>query len=264
MIEKSGGPAPRRRRGGAFDGAAALLLLAALSAPQTCGAVLYNTSAGYQYMAGSRDYWGHDVWSYGGLRLEGGWYPYGVAAAFNDQNFRWGVAPGVGLQKGIPGWGRPRTAYTHYSGELRREDLRGSAHAFEFGWFRAWTTRLSGDVSYRYLTGDLFGAVNEVYDQPAGPARVSLRRATYHEGRLALIAAVPLLGRSLRVELGLASSHRVGGASGTTESLAFGWPLLGRAFLRGGLVLAQNDSGPARILFNSGLSYGLSGRFAGE
>lgn len=251
------------RRARALLSGAALAMSAAVATPRPCRAVLYNTSAGYQYTAGSGAYWGQDVWAYGSLRLKGGWYPFGQAAGFNDERFRWGFAPGAGLQKGLPGLGRPRVSYAYYTGELRLQDLRGAAHAVELGWFRAMTPRLAGDLSYRYLDGDLFGGANGVYDVPGGLADYTLRPAVYHEGRLALIGSQPLGAKTLRVEFGLSASTRVDAGTSTAQSVALDWPVLGPLFLRGSLTVAQNGAGPGRTWVATGLSYGRSGRFGG-
>lgn len=259
-----GTDAPRGSRARAFLRAAILAASAAVSAPGPCRAVLYNTSAGYQYTSGSGAYWGQDLWAYGGLRLPGGWYPSGQAAAFNDENYGWGFAPGAGLQKGLPGLGRPRVAYTYYTGQLRLQDLRGAAHAVELGWFRAMTTRLAGDVAYRYLDGDLFGGANAVYDVPTGRADYALRPAVYHEGRLTLIGSQPLGEKTLRVELGFSAAARAGAGTSTTQSLALDWPVLGPLLLRGSVTLAQSGAGPGRTWVATGLSYGRSGRFGGQ
>ena len=237
----------------------AVMLCTLLASPGS--ATLYSGGGGYQYTFGDKDYWSHDAWGSGGLRLEGGWYPFAQAALSRDSFYEWIAAPGIGLEKGFAGLGKARVGYTYYRGDVRDGGLTGTAHGGELGASRAFSASLLGDLSYRMTAGDLLSGVSRELEPRTGGTNVSLLYAVVHQG-------IASLAWQMKTPLGpIQWDGSVSAARGSddlevySESVGLSAPILNPDLrIRAALTLTQIQPDTTRTYGSFGLSYSFAGR----
>lgn len=229
-------------------------LACALALPQAAGATLYSASGGYHHTAGNEAYWGDEYWVQGSLRTGEGWYPFGRLTGLHDRNYRWVAAPTLGVERGLPGVGKARAAYSYYRGETRPEGLSGSSHAAELGFFKLFTPTRTGDLAYHLINGDLFAGANRGLD-----GALTQRHAVIHQLKAALAEQFPVFGRSLRVEGALSGAESTDSRRFMTETLALTLPLAKGFALHADGTLAQGNDRTPRYFVSAGLIYSRAG-----
>jgi hypothetical protein len=228
------------------------------------GAVLLGTSAGYQYIAGSEGYWGHDFSFSGNARLDGGWYPLARLGLVSDSAYQWITAPSLGLEKGFPGLGRGRAVYTFSYGRLRDSQLSGATNSLELGWFRMLSPRLSGDAAYRLTSGKLFSGITRIIDVDSGGASDMLGSSVYHQLLLSAGWLPELDNFTLRLDGGVSAAAGGGGQTALGESLMASAPVAGGFWADVNMNLIQDSVGPGRLYAGLGISWSFAGQLNNE
>jgi hypothetical protein len=228
------------------------------------GAVLLGTSAGYQYIAGSEGYWGHDFSFSSNARLDGGWYPLARLGVVSDSAYEWITSPGLGLEKGFPGLGRGRAVYTFSYGRMRDSNLSGATNSLELGWFRMLTPRLSGDAAYRITSGSLFSGITRIIDVNSGAASDALGSSVYHQVLLSAGWLPELDALTLRLDGGLSAAVGGGGQTALGESLMGSVPLSAGFWANANMNLIQDSVGSGRLYAGLGISWSFAGQLNKE
>ncbi|MCX5794308.1 MAG: hypothetical protein NTY77_02275 [Elusimicrobia bacterium] len=235
---------------------AALTLLFALAA--RAAATLYSGETGYQYTAGSKGYWSHELSGQAELRVAGGWYPFGRLSVFTDSIYRGVLAPGAGVEKGFPGVGRARAGYTYSAGAQRDGGPHGTSHAVEAGFFRAWRRDLATDFSYRWISGDLFTGNDAAVSPVTGATSVTPKHLVLHQPAVAAVWTTPWGPHPPRLT-GALAPFLGDQAPVYTESLDVAVPLVKGLWIHAALTLAQGSDAPRRYV-SAGLTYEFAGR----
>lgn len=232
------------------------LAAAAALLPSQARAMLYSATQGYNYTSGAHGYAGHELWTAAAARLEGGWYPTARFSYASDSTYQRILAPGVGLEKGLAGIGRVRMGYVYYVGGLSR-DQQASTHAMELGFFRALSSRMASDVSYRLMNGNLFSTAY-VFETAIDDGASPLVHSVYHEGAMSLSYLANMMGYSPRLSAGVAVDATTHARSVLGESLGLSLPLMGGFSVDTTLAFHQGHT--AATYVSGGLTYGFGGK----
>lgn len=230
--------------------------LAAALAPACAGATLYSMAQGYSYTSGGHGYAGHEAWTAGSLRLSGGWYPTAHFAYTSDTTYQRILAPGLGLEKGLPGIGRLRAGYTYYTGALSQSQ-QGQTQSLGVGFFRAFTARLGTDVSYHLMDGNLFSTAY-VFETPVQDGQSPLAHSIYHEAAMSVSYLATVAGLTPRLSAGLAleASSRAPGV--LAETFGFSLPVAAGFSVDTSVSVRQGRTSSAYL--SGGLSFGFGGK----